>query len=58
MCSIFLGATLVNEQVSMLLRILVHHEKNRIVKHQFRRSKETISWHFKDVLHTVIWLQA
>jgi hypothetical protein len=49
---------LVDEQVAMFLYILAHHVKNRIIKHQFRRSGETISRHFKNVLHAVIRLHA
>jgi hypothetical protein len=49
---------LVDEQVAMFLYILAHHVKNRIVKRQFRRSGETISRHFKSVLHAVIRLHA
>lgn len=49
---------LIDEQVAMFLYILAHHVKNRIVKCQFRRSGETISRHFKSVLHAVIRLHA
>jgi len=49
---------LVDEQVAMFLYILAHHVKNRIVKRQFKRSGETISRHFKSVLHAVIRLHA
>jgi hypothetical protein len=48
---------LVDEQVAMFLYILAHHKKNRVIKYQFRRSGETISRHFHDVLHAVIRLQ-
>ncbi|GLT76808.1 hypothetical protein SLA2020_484460 [Shorea laevis] len=47
---------LVDEQVAMFLHIIAHHIKNRIVKHKFRRSGETVSRHFKDVLQAVIQL--
>jgi hypothetical protein len=49
---------LVDEQVAMFLYILAHHVKNRIIKCQFRRPGETISRHFKSVLHAVIQLHA
>jgi hypothetical protein len=49
---------LIDEQVAMFLYILAHHVKNRIIKRQFRRSGETISRHFKSVLHAVIRLHA
>jgi hypothetical protein len=47
---------LVDEQVATFLYILAHHVKNRIIKRQFRHSGETISMHFKNVLHVVIRL--
>jgi hypothetical protein len=49
---------LVDEQVAMFLYILAHYVNNRIIKRQFRRSRETISRHFKNVLHVVLWLHA
>ncbi|GAV76336.1 hypothetical protein CFOL_v3_19811 [Cephalotus follicularis] len=45
---------LVDEQVAMCLHILTHHVKNRVVKFRFRRSEETISRHFKNVLNALI----
>ena len=48
---------LVDEQVAMFLYILAHHKKYRVIKYQFRRSGDTISRHFHDVLHAVIRLQ-
>jgi hypothetical protein len=47
---------LVDERVAIFLYILAHHIKNRIIKHQFRRSREMISRHFRSVLHAIIWL--
>jgi hypothetical protein len=49
---------LLDEQVAMFLYMLAHHVKNRITIRQFRRSRETISRHFKSVLHAVIRLHA
>lgn len=49
---------LIDELVGMFLYILAHHVKNRIIKRQFRSSGETISRHFKSVLHAIIRLHA
>ncbi|PPD67499.1 hypothetical protein GOBAR_DD35629 [Gossypium barbadense] len=48
---------LVDEQVAMFLHIISHHLKNRVIKHHFRRSGETISKAFHSVLNAVIRLQ-
>ncbi|PPD83647.1 hypothetical protein GOBAR_DD19409 [Gossypium barbadense] len=48
---------LVDEQVAMFLHIISHHLKNRVIKHHFRRSGETISRAFHSVLNAVIRLQ-
>ncbi|PPD85896.1 hypothetical protein GOBAR_DD17181 [Gossypium barbadense] len=48
---------LVDEQVTMFLHIISHHLKNRVIKHHFRRSGETISRAFHSVLNAVIRLQ-
>ncbi|PPD99794.1 hypothetical protein GOBAR_DD03200 [Gossypium barbadense] len=48
---------LVDEQVAMFLHIISHHLKNRVIKHHFRRSGETISRVFHGVLDAVIRLQ-
>lgn len=48
---------LVDEQVAMFLHTLAHHAKNRVIKHHFRRSGETVSRYFNDVLHAIIRLQ-
>ncbi|GAV80741.1 LOW QUALITY PROTEIN: DDE_4 domain-containing protein, partial [Cephalotus follicularis] len=45
---------LVDEQVAMCLHILAHHVKIRVVKFRFRRSGETVSRHFKNVLNALI----
>ncbi|MFQ6657477.1 hypothetical protein Gotur_027135 [Gossypium turneri] len=37
------GNLLVYEQVAMFLHIISHHLKNRVIKHHFNRSRETIS---------------
>ena len=47
----------VDDQVAMFLHTLVHHAKNRVIKHNFRRSGETVSRYFNDVLHAIIHLQ-
>ncbi|PPD71366.1 hypothetical protein GOBAR_DD31754 [Gossypium barbadense] len=41
----------------MFLHIISHHLKNRVIKHHFRRSKETVSRAFYSVLNAVIRLQ-
>ncbi|PPD95309.1 hypothetical protein GOBAR_DD07645 [Gossypium barbadense] len=48
---------LVEEQVAMFLHIISHHLKNRVIKHHFRRSGETVSRAFHSVLNAVIRLQ-
>ncbi|PPD89530.1 hypothetical protein GOBAR_DD13516 [Gossypium barbadense] len=48
---------LVDEQVAMFLHIISHHLKNRVIKHHFRRSGETVSRAFHSVLNAVICLQ-
>ncbi|PPD67774.1 hypothetical protein GOBAR_DD35349 [Gossypium barbadense] len=48
---------LVDEQVAMFLHIISHHLKNRVIKHHFRRSGETVSRTFHSVLNAVIRLQ-
>ncbi|PPD83716.1 hypothetical protein GOBAR_DD19343 [Gossypium barbadense] len=48
---------LVDEQVAMFLHIISHHLKNRVIKHHFRRSGETVSRAFHSVLNAVIRLQ-
>ncbi|PPD67189.1 hypothetical protein GOBAR_DD35932 [Gossypium barbadense] len=48
---------LVDEQVTMFLHIISHHLKNRVIKHHFRRSGETVSRAFHSVLNAVIRLQ-
>ncbi|MFQ6641605.1 hypothetical protein Gotur_014814, partial [Gossypium turneri] len=47
----------VDEQVAMFLHIIAHHLKNRVIKHHFSRSGETISISFHSVLNAVIRLQ-
>ncbi|PPD85044.1 hypothetical protein GOBAR_DD18033 [Gossypium barbadense] len=48
---------LVDEQVAMFLHIISHHLKNRVIKHHFSRSWETVSRSFHSVLNVVIRLQ-
>ncbi|PPD83542.1 hypothetical protein GOBAR_DD19515 [Gossypium barbadense] len=48
---------LVDEQVEMFLHIISHHLKNRVIKHHFRRSGETVSRAFHSILNAVIRLQ-
>ncbi|MFQ6650493.1 hypothetical protein Gotur_022410, partial [Gossypium turneri] len=48
---------LVDEQVAMFLHIISHHLKNRVIKHHFNRSEETVSRSFHSVLNAVIHLQ-
>ncbi|KAG8481572.1 hypothetical protein CXB51_026543 [Gossypium anomalum] len=48
---------LVDEQVAMFLHIISHHLKNRVIKHHFNRSGETVSRSFHNVLNAVIRLQ-
>ncbi|MFQ6629606.1 hypothetical protein Gotur_006624 [Gossypium turneri] len=45
---------LVDEQVAMFLHIIAHHLKNRVIKHHFSRSGETVSRSFHSVLNVVI----
>lgn len=44
------------EQVSMLLSLLAHHKKNRIVGYDFIRSGQTVSRYIHEVLRGVIGL--
>ncbi|KAG8498679.1 hypothetical protein CXB51_005065 [Gossypium anomalum] len=48
---------LIDEQVAMFLHIISHHLKNRVIKHHFNRSGETVSRSFHNVLNAVIRLQ-
>ncbi|MFQ6661098.1 hypothetical protein Gotur_029372 [Gossypium turneri] len=48
---------LIDEQVVMFLHIISHHLKNRVIKHHFNRSGETVSRSFHNVLNVVICLQ-
>ncbi|MFQ6634673.1 hypothetical protein Gotur_010512 [Gossypium turneri] len=48
---------LVDEQGAMFLHIISHHLKNRVIKHHFNRSGETVSRSFHHVLNAVIRLQ-
>ncbi|KAH6787392.1 hypothetical protein C2S52_006944 [Perilla frutescens var. hirtella] len=47
----------IHEQVAMFLAILGHHTKNRIVKHNYKRSGRTVSKNFHAVLNSVIRLR-
>ncbi|KAL0345330.1 UNVERIFIED_CONTAM: hypothetical protein Sradi_4364300 [Sesamum radiatum] len=44
----------VPEQVAIFLSVLAHHKKNCVVKHDFVRSRRTISKHFHRVLNAVV----
>ncbi|KAL8520915.1 hypothetical protein ACS0TY_011460 [Phlomoides rotata] len=46
----------VPEKVAMFLSILAHHNKNRCVKFQFKRSGQIILKHFHAVLNCVLRL--
>ncbi|KAH6783799.1 hypothetical protein C2S52_008758 [Perilla frutescens var. hirtella] len=46
----------IHEQVAMFLAILGHHTKNRIVKHNYKRSGRIVSKNFHAVLNYVIRL--
>ncbi|XP_042065657.1 uncharacterized protein LOC121809184 [Salvia splendens] len=46
----------VEEQVSMLLSILAHHKKNRIIGFEYLRSGQTVSRYIHEVLRGVIGL--
>ncbi|MFQ6667458.1 hypothetical protein Gotur_033475 [Gossypium turneri] len=48
---------LVDEKVAMFLHIISHHLKNRVIKHHFNRSGETVSRSFHNGLNVVIRLQ-
>ncbi|MFQ6652970.1 hypothetical protein Gotur_024600 [Gossypium turneri] len=48
---------LVDEQVAMFLHIISYHLKNRVIKHHFNRSEETVSRSFHKDLNAVISLQ-
>ncbi|XP_042032170.1 uncharacterized protein LOC121778831 [Salvia splendens] len=47
---------MVEEQVSMLLSILAHHKKNRIIGFEYLRSGQTVSRYIHEVLRGVIGL--
>ncbi|KAK6136850.1 hypothetical protein DH2020_029405 [Rehmannia glutinosa] len=46
----------INEKAALYLSVLAHHKKNRIVRFDFKRSGQTISRHFHDVLNAVLRL--
>jgi hypothetical protein len=43
----------IEEQVAMLLHVVGHNQRFRVVHMTFRRSIETISRYFREVLHVV-----
>jgi hypothetical protein len=43
----------VEEQVSMFLHVVGHNQRFNVVHHNFRRSRETISRQFKQVLYDI-----
>ena len=65
LCEIFQGTgclkdisnASVEEQVAKFLYILAHNKRIRMVSFFFRRSNETISRHFHNVLRAVIYLE-
>lgn len=46
----------IEEQVAMFLSIVAHHKKNRVVKHDFRRSGQTVSHYVHLVLSAILQL--
>ncbi|KAK6155493.1 hypothetical protein DH2020_009741 [Rehmannia glutinosa] len=46
----------VNEKATLFLSVLAHHKKNWIVRFDFKRSGQTVSRHFHDVLNVVFRL--
>lgn len=46
----------VEEQVCFFLHILAGHQKNRSIKHAYRRSSETVSKYFNNVLNCLLRL--
>ena len=48
----------VDEHIAIFLHILAHHVKNRVIKHRFGWSGESVSRHFNNVLHSIIRLQS
>lgn len=48
---------LVDEQVAITIHILAHHQKQRTIKTNFGRARETIGRHFREVLAGIITLQ-
>ncbi|KAJ8774385.1 hypothetical protein K2173_011634 [Erythroxylum novogranatense] len=48
---------LIDEQVGIFLHIIAHHVKNRVIRRNFRRSGETVSRCFHNVLNAVMHLQ-
>ncbi|XVF50997.1 hypothetical protein PTKIN_Ptkin04bG0148500 [Pterospermum kingtungense] len=47
----------IDEQVAMFLHSITHHVKQRVIRHNFQRSGETISYHFHNVLNVLMHLQ-
>ncbi|XP_028788894.1 protein ALP1-like [Neltuma alba] len=47
---------LIDEQVAIFVHILAHHVKNRVIQHNFGRSRETISRYFNLVLNGMMRL--
>ena len=45
--------TSVEEQVAMFLYVVCHNQRFRVVHNTFRRSMETISRYFKQVMHVI-----
>ncbi|KAL8518990.1 hypothetical protein ACS0TY_010081 [Phlomoides rotata] len=48
----------VQEKVAMFLSVLSHHTKNRVIKHHFLRSGQTISKYFHAVLAAILKLHS
>lgn len=43
----------IEEQVSMFLHVVGHNQRFRVIHQSFRRSKETVSRHFHQVLYAI-----
>jgi hypothetical protein len=48
----------IEEQVAMFLLVIDYNQRFRVIKHTFRRSTETISRYFQEVLYVVGELRA
>ncbi|XP_073032457.1 uncharacterized protein [Primulina eburnea] len=46
----------VQEKVAMFLSVLAHHKKNRVTRHDYMRSGQTVSLHFHEVMRALLKL--